>query len=123
MGNRARNRVIAGEYHDKMVSRAGTTLCIISKIAQTIDLDRSNVDEIELIDETSEVSRVGAATRGFIGELLFGPIGLAAAATARRDEVHTVEITFKDGRKSTLELDGELYALLLHQDLPVKKQG
>lgn len=120
MSNKARNRVIAGEYQGKMVSRAGTTPCIILKITQTIDLDQATVGEIELIDESSEVSRASAATRGFIGEMLFGPIGLAAAATARRDEVHTVEITFKNGCKSVLELDGELYDLLLRQGLPVK---
>ena len=58
------------------------------------------------------MSVVSAATRGFIGEMLLGPVGLAAAVTAKRHEVHIVGIEFRDGERSVIESDSELYKLL-----------
>lgn len=113
MGTRAKNKVIAGEYLGKPVGQIAKIPCIILKTTRTISLDNANVSEMELIDESSNISVANAATRGFIGEMLFGPIGLAAAGTATRDERYIVGIVFKDGRRSVLEIDGMLYKLLL----------
>ena len=83
---KARNKVIAGQYEGKLVGHTGSRPCIINKITNTIDLDRTNLSTIEIIDECSDIRVASAATRGFIGEMIFGPIGLAAAGTAKRDK-------------------------------------
>lgn len=109
---RARNKVIAGAHNGKIVGHMGTTPYIILKITETLTLDASNVEKIELIDESSDISVSSAAARGFIGEMLFGPIGLAAAGTAKRDERFILGIVFHNGERSVLEVDGELCRLI-----------
>lgn len=112
MASKATNKVIAGSYEGKTVARTGSTPYIALGFAQVLKLDVSNVAEIEVIDESSEKSVASAATRGFIGEMLFGPIGLAAAGTARRDERCILGIVFRDGQRSVLDVDGELCRLV-----------
>lgn len=112
MGNRASNRVVAGSYEGKPVSSTGRVPFIAIGFANLLDLDAFNVSEIEIIDESSEISVASAATRGFIGEMLFGPIGLAAAGTARRDERYIVGIVFRDGQRSVLDVDGDLFRMI-----------
>ncbi|WP_165253072.1 hypothetical protein [Adlercreutzia sp. ZJ304] len=109
---KARNKVIAGAYKGKIVSSAGMTPYIILKLTKTLNLDKTNVSHLELIDESSDISVASAATRGFIGEMLLGPIELVTAGTAKRDERYIVDAVFKDGQRSVLEIDGDLYRLL-----------
>lgn len=106
---RARNQIIDGLYSGKKVFRQGNAVFLSIGAADWLAISKSTVKEMELIDESSDVSVASAATRGFIGEMLFGPIGLAAAGTAKRDERYIVGIVFKDGQRSVLEVDGDLY--------------
>lgn len=110
---KARNKVIAGAYEGKFVSHAGYKAYVILKLTETLALDASTVKGIEVIDESSDISVASAATRGFIGEMLFGPIGLAAAGTARRDERYILGIEFRDDKRSVIEVDGDLYRLIM----------
>lgn len=110
---RARNKVIAGAYEGKLVSHAGSKAYIIMKLTETLALDASTVKGIEVIDESSDISLASAATRGFIGEMLFGPMGLAAAGTAKRDERYILGIVFRDDKRSVIEVDGDLYRLIV----------
>lgn len=112
MMTKARNKVIAGAYEGKRVARSGASACIILTLAKTVVLDASTIEQIELIDEPSNIDMASAATRGFIGEMLFGPIGLAAAATAEREERYILGIVFRDGQRSVIEVDGDLYRLI-----------
>ncbi|WP_418742411.1 hypothetical protein [Enorma massiliensis] len=112
MANRASNTVVAGAYEGKPVSNSGRIPFIAIGFAHALNLDPSTVAEIETIDESSEISVASAATRGFIGEMLFGPIGLAAAGTAKRNERYIVGIVFEDGLRSVLDVDGDLFRLI-----------
>lgn len=109
---RAANKVIEGTYRGKRVCHAKTAAFICVGLTETIELNRSTIEEVEIIDESSEISVANAATRGFIGEMLFGPIGLAAAGTARRDERYIVGIVFRDGQRSVLDVDGDLFRMI-----------
>lgn len=113
MSASTKNKVITGEYLDKLVGQIAKIPCIILKITRTISLDNTNVSEMEFIYESSNINVASAATRGFIGEMLFRLIDLAAVGTATRDERYIVGIVFKDGCRSVLEIDGVLYKVLL----------
>lgn len=109
---RARNIVIAGKHVGRIVSHTGTLPYIILKITKTLPLDSSTIKHLELIDAASDVNMASAATRGFIGEMLFGPMGLAAAGTAKRDERYILGIVFCNDERSVIEVDGDLYRLI-----------
>lgn len=110
---RARNMVIAGDYEGKIVCRLGNTATLILGLNETLSLASPGIDHIELIDESSDLSVASAATRGFIGEILFGPIGLAAAATAKRNERYILGIVFQNEKRCVIEVDGDLYRLIV----------
>lgn len=110
---RARNKVISGDYEGKLVGSFSSTAYIILKLGNNLDLNRFTVDNIVPLDDDSQISVASAATRGFIGELLLGPIGLVAAATAKRNGIHIVGIEFKDGKRSVVEIDDKIYKALI----------
>lgn len=107
---RARNKVISGDFQGKLVGHGSGNPFISLSFTKFLFLGSSTVASVVLLDEDSEVSVASAATRGFIGEMLFGPIGLAAAATAKRSGIHVLEIEFRDGKRSVLEVDDKVYA-------------
>ena len=109
---KARNRVISGAYKGKAVSALGHMPFIALGLTNPLVLDGNNVERVRCIDESSDVSVASAATRGFIGELLFGPVGLAGAATATRNHAYTLEVLFKDGKRSIIEIDDNLFQKL-----------
>ena len=106
---RARNRVISGDYQGKLVGHGSGNPFISLSFAKLLFLDPSTVASVAVLGEDSEASVASAATRGFIGKMLFGPIGLAAAATAKRSGIHVLEVKFKDGKRSVLEVDDKVY--------------
>lgn len=110
---RARNKVILGDYEGKLVGSFGNSAYIIIKLGQNLDLNRQSVANLVPLDDDSQISIPSAATRGLIGELLLGPIGLVAAATAKRHGIHIVGIEFKDGKRSVLEIDDKIYKALV----------
>lgn len=107
--SKARNEAIAGAYQGKLVGNIGGTPCIFLKLTETLILDKTTVSKLELIDETSDISVASAATRGLIGEILFGPIGLAAAGTAARNEKYILGIEFKDSKRCVVKVDNKIY--------------
>lgn len=107
--SKARNKVISGDYKGKAISKFGHTPFIALGLTNSLVLNNSNVRRIQCVDECSDISVASAATRGFIGELLFGPVGLAAAATAIRNHTYTLEVLFKDDKKSIIEVDDDLF--------------
>lgn len=106
---RARNRVISGDYQGKLVGHGSGNPFIWLSFTKFLFLDSTTVASVVVLDEDSEISVASAATRRFVGEMLFGPIGLAAAATAKRSGVHVLEIRFRNGKRSVLEVDDKVY--------------
>lgn len=102
---RARNKVIAGDYEGKLVGFVGAKAYIILSLTNLLYLDAESIEGLELLDRNSEISVGSAAVRGFVGEMLLGPIGLATAATAKRHEAYIIGIVFRDGKRSVVEVD------------------
>ena len=78
-----------------------------------IQINKNTVDSYELIGEESQTSATSAVARGAVGAALLGPVGLAAALSAKKKGLHTVALQFKDGKRSLLEIDSNIYKSLV----------
>jgi hypothetical protein len=105
IGMSAKNWVLEGDYKHKSVTMKGKTAVLFAGITKQIPLDRTTIDQIEVMDEEHSQSMGSAVARGAVGSLLLGPFGAVAALTAKQKGVYVVAIQFKDGKKSLLELD------------------
>ena len=112
----ARNKVIAGDYKNRYVTYSGFTGAFISGpglVSKTIDLNKTNVESYELITEDKMKSGTSAILRGALGAAILGPVGILAGLTAKNKGIYCVAIQFKDGKKSLLEVDDEIYKGLI----------
>lgn len=110
---RARNKVIAGDYKGKLVGGSFGEAFISLTMAKFLYLNKETVDSLTPLDDDNQISVASAAMRGLVGELVLGPIGLVAAATAKRNRIHIVGIEFKDGKRSVVEIDDKRYRNLV----------
>lgn len=106
----AENKVIAGKY-------AGMPLISISGDWRSASrISTKTVDHYEVLDQESAKSMSSALTRGIVGGALLGPVGIAAAVTAKTKNIYTVVVYYKDSdEKSMLEMDDKTYRLFLKQ--------
>ena len=110
---RAKNKVISGDYQGKLVGSSLGNAFISFAFTKFLNLDGTTVENVVSLDDDSQISFASAAMRGLAGEMLLGPVGLVAAATAKRNGVHIVGIKFKDGKRSVLEVDDKIYKAIL----------
>ena len=112
----AKNKVIAGDYEKSPV-----TISLGTPIIKTgflngykhITINRTTVETYEVVDESSRKSAASAVGRAAVGGFLLGPVGLAAALSAKSKGIHTVAIQFKDGHRSLLEVDDKIYKAIM----------
>ena len=81
--------------------------------SRKIPIDKTTVDSYEVIGEESSTSASSAVARGALGAALLGPVGIAAALSAKKKGMYTLAIQFKDGKKSLLEVDDAVYKMLV----------
>lgn len=106
---RACNKVIAGDYKGKLVGGSFGEAFISLTMTKFLYLNKETVGSLTPLDDDSQISVASAAMHGLVGELVLGPIGLVAAATAKRNGIHIVGIEFKDGKRSVVEVDDKRY--------------
>lgn len=109
----AKNKVIAGDYEKKKVVMSCGTVMIDAGVFKKVTLDKKTVESYEVVDETSRKSAASAVGRAAVGGFLLGPVGLAAALSAKSKGIHTIAIQFKDGCKSLLEVDDKIYKAIM----------
>jgi hypothetical protein len=109
----AKNAVIAGDYLHKRVSSVFGMAAINYGFGKTVNLNNSTVESYEVITDEHRKSAVSGVVRGIVGGALLGPVGLLAGLSAKNKSVHTVAIQFKDGKKSLVEIDGNIYKKLI----------
>lgn len=109
----AKNKVIAGDYEGKLIANGISHLLLMTGFFKKIKLTKETVESYEVMDEESRSSATSAVGRGLIGSLLLGPIGAAAALSAKKKGTYIVAVQFKDGKKSLLEIDEKLYKVLM----------
>lgn len=109
----AKNRVIAGDYNGRAVAQAFGIVTLSTGLLSSIKLDKSTVEDYEVMDESQRKSATSAVGRGLVGGFLLGPVGLLAGLSAKSKGVHIVAIQFKDGKKSLIEMDDKIYKALM----------
>lgn len=111
----ASNKVIDGEYKGKYVFYLTNKVFIAVKTPvlgskKRVFLDSSTVANYQIVDYSSDVSLASAMARGAMGKMAAGNVGgIAGAMTAKMHGVNIVLITFKDGKKSLIEIDNYTY--------------
>jgi hypothetical protein len=91
----------------------GISLFFTRSKNRIVVLDKNTVDSYEVIGEESQTSATSAVARGALGAALLGPVGMAAALSAKKKGLYTVAIQFKDGKRSLLEIDDAIYKALV----------
>ncbi|GHU94443.1 hypothetical protein FACS1894208_05520 [Clostridia bacterium] len=115
-----KNTVTAGDYKGgqillkvKITKADEVVLLKPGAFAGKITLDTNSVASYEVIDAESQTSATSAVARGAIGAALLGPIGIAAALSAKKKGLHTIALQFTDGKSSMIEVDKDIYKTLV----------
>lgn len=105
-----KNKVIAGDYEGKQLTHSFGTIALSTSMFKSFPLDKTTIEEYEIIDEESRKSATSAVGRAFVGGVILGPVGWLAGLSAKSKGSHTVAIEFKDGKKSLIQLDKKSYS-------------
>lgn len=109
----AKNKVIAGDYEGKLITHAFGIVTLSTSVFKNFQLDKTTVEEYEVLDESSQKSAVSAVGRAFVGGVILGPVGWLAGLSAKSKGTHTIALQFTDGKKSLIEVDDKIYQTLL----------
>ncbi|MED3549943.1 hypothetical protein [Cytobacillus praedii] len=109
----AKNKVIAGDYEGKLIGHAFGIVTLSLGFTNSIMLDKTTVEEYEVITEESRKSATSAVGRAFVGGVILGPVGWLAGLSAKSKGTHTLAIQFKDGKKSLIVVDDKIYTALM----------
>lgn len=71
----AKNKVIAGDYQGKMVLSSFGLPMIQTGFIRSVNLDKTTLEDYEVMDESHQKSAVSAVGRGLVGGLILGPVG------------------------------------------------
>jgi len=82
-----KNIVTAGAYEGGVITLVTLRMkpCIVKGFLETtkVMLDKDTVKQVEILDVDNTKSASSAIIRGGVGAVLLGPIGLAAALSAK----------------------------------------
>lgn len=106
----AKNRVISGEYKGEVVIKVFMEDKIrVGDFDSNIFIDKTTVEEYQLITEENRKSGTSAILRGAAGAAILGPVGLLAGLSAKTEGINTVAILWKNGKRSLIEVDNKIY--------------
>ncbi|MBW7452893.1 hypothetical protein ACFOLF_20945 [Paenibacillus sepulcri] len=109
----AKNEVIAGDYEKKKVMVTAKGAIIVLGFTTRVYLDKTTIEEYEVMDESHTTSAVSAVGRGLVGSFLLGPVGLLVGLSAKKKGTHVLAVKFKDGKKSMIEVDEKIYKKIM----------
>ncbi|MEG0258702.1 MAG: hypothetical protein RR595_08585 [Lysinibacillus sp.] len=111
----AKNKVIAGEYLNYSIMSTFGQVLIQLGFTKNYPLDKTTVTSYELITEEHRKSAVSGVSRGLVGGVLLGPVGLLAGLSAKNKGTHTIALEFIDGKRSLIEIDGKIYKAFIQK--------
>ncbi|AOM82216.1 hypothetical protein [Salisediminibacterium beveridgei] len=109
------NRVIDGDYLDSKIGKRSGTVVLKDRWDGQFTLDHHSVEAYQRVDTREEKKGYKMSNKSFLGGLFLGPFGALLGLEKETVRIHKVAVKFKDGKKSLLELDDELYTKLLEQ--------
>jgi len=105
----AKNKVIAGDYNGNIINGTFGIVKIITGWSH-IEINNSTVDSYEQITEEHQKSAGSGIFKSLVGGVLFGSAGtLGGALSAKNKSIYIIAVSFKDGKKSLLEVDEKIY--------------
>ncbi len=111
---KVKNAVIAGDYAGRKVLCSKNKIIFDRAFETPIVVDDTTVDKYEVIDQESTKDLGSAFGRGLIGNALFGSVGMMAGViSAKNKTAIIISIDFKNGDKSLIEVDKDIYKLLM----------
>lgn len=106
---KAKNKVIAGDYQGWECASGGIFKSIWKMNKDKVYFNKDTILSYEIITQENAKSLSSAITRGAIGSALLGPIGIAAAVTAKNNGIYSILINWKDEKTSLIEIDTCFY--------------
>lgn len=110
---KAKNKIKAGylkEYKFKKCYGKLYLKCLEKEYA----VNKMTISSFQIINCSEQPSGLSIFTRGFILSKLFGTLGLiTGAATAKKNKIYTVKLTFSNGESGLAEIDSYYYDLLV----------
>ena len=110
---KAKNKVISGDYLNYNVDSFWGDVSLTTTCT-TIQLNKSNVANIELVDSSKQRDTGSTIARGLVGGILLGPAGMVGGALlGKSNGVHLLSINFKNGKRSLIEVEDKIYKEIL----------
>lgn len=105
------NTVIAGDYNgNDIILLAGNN---IAYITGALPINKNTTDSYSVVDENYRKSAASAVGRAAAGAFLLGPVGLFAGLSAKNKGTHTLQINFKDGKRSLIVVDDKINTAII----------
>ena len=109
------NKVLAGSYEGSKVSGSLGTVAIQNGF-NMIYLDKSTVEDYEVITEEHRKSASSGVARGLVGGAILGPVGLLAGGmSAKNKGTYQLAVQFKNGERSLIEVNNKIYKTLINK--------
>ena len=106
-----KNIVVEGDYKGKLINSSfGVVMINLGLFSKGILINKKTVKNYEILNEEKRKSIFSGVTRGFIGGILFGGVGLLAGGlSAKNKGEYLIAIEFMDGKRSLLNVDSKVY--------------
>ena len=117
----ASNTVISGDYNNGRIDLPSEIrpLCIVYSGGFTgpsgiKNITAKEIERYDLIEKRSEENSQKKVKRGIVGGIIAGTTGaIIGSSSVSNEEIYTVALYFKNGKKSLIEIDGTRYKELL----------
>ena len=111
---KVRNEVIAGDYAGRKVRCHGNRIIFDRMFESPVEVSAATVRSYEVVDQESTKSLGSALGRGLLGNALLGSTGMMAGVVSAKNTLAIiVSIEFLNGDKSLIEIDKNIYKVLL----------
>lgn len=111
----SKNVIIDGKYKGSSIVGTLGIVSVATGLFKSVTLDGNIISNYEVIEDDRRISAMSAVGRGAIGGLLLGPVGLLAAASAKKKGNHVLILKYKDGDSSLVSVDTKVYKMLLQK--------
>lgn len=88
----------------------GEERLVIAKFPSSLPLTPKTIKGWQALSESGDKDAMSMAGRALVGSFLLGPLGLLGGAATAKSKGTAVAIEFRNGKKSLVQLDPEMFA-------------